>query len=231
MKVLKFALPMLALAGLCSFVFVQSSTKSEDLPIEQTYKNFLAKFDKVELPYSVEIKRHKTREAFYDAENNNSADRKEGKYIGREFGDILPEVNRGMMSRMGPDDYEAEVMLAAGKNFDAVIYSRSASFRGSKTYYVATFDKKGKMLGKMAIASQNYSSIEECKVSKDLVINVEKYKIEGMNSLEEEDTDLTYTLASSKEYVITAAGNIESTTAKNNSPEQQQAAKKDMGMR
>jgi hypothetical protein len=226
---MKFALPIFAIAALCSFALIK--TNNSKLPIDQNYKNFLEKFDKVELPHKIAVKRFKTREAYYksvDSEDNRGDSK---KYLSSEYADILPDISRGMMSRMGPDDYEAEVMLASTKHFDAVIFSRIPSFRGSKTYYVATFDKNGKMLSKMTVASGGYSSIEDCKISKDLVINVDKYKIEGLNG-DEEKADLKYVYTSSKEYMISDAGNIVDTAVKKtDAPQLQKAAKGDMGLR
>ncbi len=227
MKLMKFALPLFAIAALCSFALIKSNDSK--LPIDKTYKNFLEKFDKVELPHKITAKRFKTSEAYFKSvdSDDNRGERK--KYLSSEYADILPEISRGMMSRMGPDDYQAEVLLATTKHFDALIFSRIPSFRGNKTYYVATFDKNGKMLSKMAVASFGYTSIEDCKISKDLVINVDKFKIEGLNG-DEGDTALSYVHTSSKEYMINGSGIIIDTAAKKLAP-QQKAEKGDMGMR
>ena len=226
---MKFALALFAIAALCSFALIKSNDSK--LPIDKTYKNFLEKFDKVKFPLKITAKRFKTSEAYFnsvDSEDNRS-DYK--KHLSSEYAGILPEISSGRMSRMGPDEYQAEVMLASTKHFDAVMFSRIPSFGGNKTYYVATFDKNGKMLSKMAVASDGYSYVEDCKISKSLVINIDKFKIEGLNG-DEGDTALSYVHTSSKEYMINGSGIIIDTAAKKSAaPQHQKTAKGDMGMR
>lgn len=202
MKNLTIALFGIATIALCSFAFINVKG-GENTVDPKTYKKFIAKFEEVNLPYTLAEKRPTTYE---ELDKMNETFSNSDKYLSREFGDIIPDLQRGMYSRMGPDDYQAEVMLASNKHFDAIIYSRIPSFRGGKTYYVATFDKSGKMINKMTIASIGYGQIEEARIGKDLTIHVDRFKMDASDEVDNEK--LTYHLEQSREILINPSGNI-----------------------
>lgn len=191
MKILKVILPLAAIALLSSFAVSKITTKTSNnnedlfskkelpkkLPVDPTYKRFLEKFDQVAFPYS--IKFEKPAISSYN-ERAKVGNNDQSKYLGSDFSDILPEIKHGMMSRMGPDDFIAEALIKNGDKFDAVIYSRQRSFRGSKSFFAATYDKKGKLISKIDIGDCNHENIKEFSVSENLEITVEKTKVRSM---------------------------------------------------
>ena len=225
MKNLTIALFGIATIALCSFAVMKVNT-TDNTVNPKVYKKFLSKFDQVALPYTLAAKRPST---YAELENQNDSANTQEQYLGGECEKILHEMQRGRYSRMGPDDFNAEVMLASNKNFDAIIYSRTPSFRGSKTYYVATFDKAGNMIKKAAVARVGYGRIEEARISADLTIQVDQFKIESS----EEDTDnakLSYHLENSRTIIINPNGNIIESTNSDAPTKQKKVQLLDLGM-
>jgi hypothetical protein len=224
MKNLTFALLGILSIALCSFaVLTVNSTDNTVNP--KVYKKFLSKFDKVDLPYTLASKRPTT---YAELQNQDEA-RNQEKYLGGEFENVLPEMQRGRYSRMGPDDFNAEVMLTSNQNFDAIIYSRTPSFRGGKTYYVATFEKSGKMIMKTSIARVGYGQLEEAHISADLTIQVDRFKIESSDGYDD-DAALTYHLEDSREIMINPNGNIIENAKKEAPTQQKKIQLFDLGM-
>jgi hypothetical protein len=195
MKSIKIILPFAAIALFFSFSIVSNNTNSK-LPIEKNYQNFLAKFEKVSLPYALTIE----PSVEFDIEDSDKFYAE--KYLGFEFGEILPDIKKGMMSRMGPDDYAAEVLIASKSKFDVLIYSRNPSFREHKTYILATFDKKGKLISKQHIAGKNYSYTESCIISNDLKVKISK---EANSQSDEKQSN---SIVSAKNFEIKDNGDI-----------------------
>jgi hypothetical protein len=213
MKILKFAFAAVLLMGLSSFVLVSSFHKEEKAapPIDQKlYHKFLAKFEKAELPYTLSPEKAKTVGEYFDLQQK-AVPFNEEKHLGREFSDILPAIARGMMSRMGPDDYQAEVLLAASKHFNALIYSRTPAFREGQTYFVATFDADGHKIDEIAISASYYRTFKEATIDEDLNISMRTYEVEGMDG--EEEDELRYQLKESKDYAISPNGTIVETSS------------------
>lgn len=210
MKILKIALAVLVVFGLSSFVLVQNFNTKETPPIDQKlYQKFLSKFDKTDLPYAVGPIKAKTVGEYFDLQQEGipfDAD----KHLGREYAKILPAISSGMMSRMGPDDYQAEVLLASEKHFKALIYSRTPSFREGKTYYVATFDKEGKKVDQISVSGSYYRNMSQATIDKDLNISMQNYEVKGMDG-DDEDA-LEYILKSSQTYSISPNGSIVKTS-------------------
>lgn len=216
MKILRFVFPVAALALLCSFAISKITTTSNSnkdntvkkqvvkkLPIDPVYKQFLEKFDPVDFPYA--IKFEKPAISTYEA-TTKVGTYDESKYLDNDFAEILPEIKNGMMSRMGPDDFIAEALIKNGDKFDAVIYSRVRSFKGKKSFYAATFDKKGKLISRIEIALQNYETIREFSVSDKQEITVENTKIRSVYDEQSHKTRNSYAKISKEVYVINKEG-------------------------
>jgi len=203
MKNLTMALLAVTTIALCSFAYMNVNSETNKVK-PKVYKKFLSNFDQVNFPFTVGDKQPSTFAELEELEYQISPD---DKYLGSEFDAIIPEMQNGRYSRMGPDDFAAEVMLASTKKFDAIIYSRMPSFRGGKTYYVATFDKAGKMISKVNVARTGYGQFEEARVTKDLSIEIDSYTIES-DELQEGDTEIAYHLKETREIFIAPSGNI-----------------------
>jgi len=149
MRLLKLSLVTVLAIGLCSFAIFQEDGRSK------LYKTFLKEFDNKVAPAKFTLKttkrvlNHNKIQTQQKAESELSPkDHTEPlpkrNILGNDFEKFIPGISRGMMSRLGPSTYEAEVLVANEKKFDAVIYSSSRSFDfGSKSYTLATFDKEG----------------------------------------------------------------------------------------
>lgn len=217
MKILRIVLPLTALALLSSFAVSKITTKTSNnnedffnkkdlpkkLPVDPTYKRFLEKFDQVAFPYAIKFEKPAISSHNERAKVGNYD---KSKYIGSDFSDILPEIKDGMMSRMGPDDFIAEALIKNGDKFDAVIYSRQRSFRASKSFFAATYDKKGKLISKIDIGDCNYENIKEFSVSENLEITVEKTKVRSMYDENIEKNKNSYAKIGKDVYTINAEG-------------------------
>ncbi len=230
MKTLKFALLASVAVAFCSFALFQNTKK--DLGVSpQVYKKFLSKFEKVELPHVIGEDVPKTYEKLKKRENNyETSDAK--KRLDREFGEIIPDISRGYYSRMGPDEYEAEVLLARTDKFDIIVYSRFPSFRSGKTYYVATFSKEGTEIARQVIASTNYnySRIQKATIDKELNIKVEDFVTSDKFDVNNKGK-IIYNLDKSKQFSISPAGNIIESKMQEVDKKEKQAQGGDMGMK
>lgn len=210
MKILKIALAAVVVFGLSSFVLVQNFNTEENPPIDQKlYQKFLTKFDQVDLPHTIAPEKAKTVGEYFELQQKGIPFDSE-KHLGREYSEILPAIFSGMRSRMGPDDFQAEALLASEKHFEALIYSRTPSFREGKTYYVATFDKKGKKVDEISVSGSYYRDMSQATIDKDLNISMQNYEVKGMDG-DDEDV-LEYILKSSQSYSISPNGSIVKTS-------------------
>lgn len=210
MRILIVGLSTAVVLTLCSFVIHSTQQK---LPVDQKlYKEFLAKFDKVKMPYNISYEQPKTRGDMYETKFKTSHENTRGnKHLSHDFSKFIPAIRRGYMSRMGPDDYQAEVLVAATEQFNAIIYSKRPSHAGRKTAYILmTFDQYGDLISKEEVANiYGSNSFTEAKISKNLVVTTKEYKaIYDKDAEYSEDQKVDFELQQIAKYTIAATGEI-----------------------
>lgn len=196
----RLSLLALFFIGLSSFVYKQQSQKVSPAPSHQIdgqkkFAQFLKLFPKKELPY-VQDKTFLLNffeEWRSDKENpffrEGSPYQAGGERISRDFDNIIPGVpGRGGFSRMGPDLYHAEQILRQSDELVAVLYSSTSPHASDKTYFVATFDAKGRFMGEERIGRIGAYYQRQCvfTIDKDLNIQSTHYK----SQIEEEEVEL-----------------------------------------
>jgi hypothetical protein len=226
MKILKIFLPLAFIALLSSFVLSsfskgkQSSRYSKQIkveekkPIDPLYAKFLDKFDTPDFPFIIKFDKPGIEKNY---EGNQRDKIKESKFLGASFSKMIPEIKDGMMSRMGPDDFVAEIIIKKSDRYDAVIYSRVPSFRSTKTYYVATYNKHGKQISKIQIAQKNYEIIRECQVSEDGKIAIHKTAVRSEYDRNADKTRFSYHKNGIEIYTINEDGEFVSQHQKSDS--------------
>ncbi len=106
--------------------------------------------------------------------------------ISESFGDFIPSLNAGRFSRMGPDVFHPEALLANDKNI-AVIYSRARGYsRNYASYYLATYTTNGKRIDEVFIGgSKGYKNFTGCTITKtqngNLLVAVQEYENKWKN--------------------------------------------------
>lgn len=208
MKTLKIALIGAVAATVSLSSFMALNHNPEELPVDKAlYAKFLGNFEKKELPYSIQFERPKTEadvEKMYGW--NNDREKGYGNELGFEFAQFIPSLERGYMSRMGPDEFYADALLASNDKFSAVIYKRKPNYQNHiTTYTLATFDAQGKMISQRTIASCYADYFEEPTITKDLAIKIEHFKA---NYLEDAKKSITYNLEKTEQMHIDAKGMI-----------------------
>jgi len=177
-----------------------------------SFKEFLAEFDFVELPYAID---KEDMMAWIDEEGTKlvmpqaPADKER---LGMRFTEFLPELKKARFSRMGPAHYYPEVAFEM-EQLVAVIYSQHRPFgmKGNKT--LAIYNQKGKRLSTHTVAN---SWLEETTITE--FYDKGKFKVhtyihnwsetadeEGYNSLTLKGTKLKQTA----HYQILSNGEIE----------------------
>jgi hypothetical protein len=217
MKIFKIAFIATLAISFCSFAF-NSKTEKEDGK-EQLYKDFLSKFELVKLPKHLVLKplteslQKATLETEPVLEHKN---KDKGRVLGAKYAAFIPEIEEGMMSRMGPSTIEAEAMLATNsKDYNALIYSSSYSYGfNSKSYFLATFDKNGAPLHSQYLGHANGQGKLDLTVSADMKLLVKELE-QGTNN----PTELV--AGRSTELVVNNKGEI----VVKNEPKQQEAIK------
>ncbi len=168
MQLLKISFVLSLTISLCSFAYL---TATED-GREELYNEFLSEFKKVNIskPFKLEAR-------YPQLEEEQTINKKQSKKIevaeerhilGGDYATFIPDINRGMMSRMGPSTYEAEAMVASNDQYNAVIYSESRSFNmGSKSFYMATYSKEGHQISVQYLGYAGSNSFVEMDVAKN----------------------------------------------------------------
>jgi hypothetical protein len=168
-----FAYKMLATSICCaSAAIFMAHTHVSAPPFEFTaasFKKFVALFPSKEVPYKIgademnawiEQRKNKGNTAF--------AKPVQQARITEEFDDFVPEVKSAMFSRMGPDIFTPEAVLANNAKHVVLLYSRSRGYSERKgSQFLAVFSPKGKRLSEMLVAkSEGYDGFMGCKITK-----------------------------------------------------------------
>ena len=198
----------ISFSSLVAFRSVSGTETTADLPVDKVlYEKFLHSFPKVTFPYSIQFERPKTEA---DVENlygwSSTGEKDYGVQLGYEFSKFIPALERGYMSRMGPDDFYSDAMLASNDKFSAVIYKRRPNYQSHVTSYVlATFDKNGKMISQRTVGSCYADYFEEPTISGDLKINIAHFKA---NYIDDAAKTIQYNLEKSEQLHIDDKGEI-----------------------
>lgn len=193
MQLLRISFLLLLTITLSSFAYFSTIDEGR----KQLYKDFLKEFERVNLPTKVLLKA-------YIPQLEDSEEEKpqwNSSVLGSEYGDFIPSINRGMMSRMGPSVFRAELMLATTTHYNAVIYSKSRSFDGGgKSYILATFNKEGKMLYSQTLGYAGFENQVNLEVTKKMEFTIQQMEIQG--------EEQSYEVQDTKKVFITPKGEI-----------------------
>jgi hypothetical protein len=180
MQLLKISFILAFVTSLCSFAYYSTQESSQ----ERLYKQFLSEFEQVDIPNTLLLK------AYIVTSKKDSKKElvvKKGKALTKEYTSFIPGIDRGMMSRMGPSTYKAELALATSGKYSAVVYSESRPFDGgTKSYILATFDGKGKKIGRKYLGASNEIVQTELKVNKKMELTVKAIFLEEKAELNAE---------------------------------------------
>lgn len=221
-KKIGFFAAIVATVSMGSLVAFRSVTNTQELPVDKAlYEKFLGTFTKVELPYTIKFEHPKTEADVDKMYGWDSKQEISGVILGYEFSKFIPALERGYMSRMGPDDFYTDGLVAKNDKFSAIIYKRRPNYQSHVSSYVlATFDKTGKMISQRTIASCYADYFEEPTIDKDLKINIAHYKA---NYLDNKDKEIKYDLEKSENLHIDANGAIVAATEHVSVPKSEKA--------
>jgi hypothetical protein len=207
MQVLKMSFAGSALVFLSSFVLApaaESGRMSAKYRVSQ-YEQFLDKFETVSSLNEIllDVRIHQplpvSEEEFQAANLDRQKVRKiiEKRMLLSDFDLFLPEITHKKKGSLRPNTYEAEYLVKRTKKFDLVIYSEYADARRHhKSYYLATFTKKGVIMAKTPIGVSNQYTYTEAKLNsrwftttsildgEKLPLNIKKFKIEQKGAVE-----------------------------------------------
>ncbi|MFK7948378.1 MAG: hypothetical protein AB8G11_12380 [Saprospiraceae bacterium] len=213
--------PMVALGSLITFLAVFAPVKNamnSSAEVEMTevmkkkkFKEFINNFDNVDLPYDINqadfqdyMTDRKGRSTLY---NNN-------RRIDSEFKTFVPGLG-ARFSRMGPNIYLYEAVLASSNDAATVIYSSHAPYRDYPAYLMVTYDASGDIINETTFAHRSYDELIVGKINKEMHVTIKKY------TFDYEDEDISYekvidesklnlkNVATSK---VTIKGKVESTS-------------------
>jgi hypothetical protein len=139
--------------------------------------------------------------------------------ISESYGEFIPSLNAGRFSRMGPDVFRPEAMLATSDKNVAVIYSRGRGYsRNYASYYLATYSARGKRIDETFVGgSKGYKSFTGCTITKaqngSLLVTVQEYENkwkEDGNYYSDDNHIMASTVKSSVYKLVSANGAIAS---------------------
>lgn len=213
--------PIIAVGSLITFLAVFSPIKNMINPsaeVEMTeamkkkkFKQFLNNFDNVDLPYDIDqsdfadyMTDRKGRSALYNS------DRK----IDNDFKAFVPGLG-ARFSRMGPNIYLYEAVIASSNDAATVIYSSHAPYRDYPEYLMVTYDASGDITDKTTFAHRAYDQLTIGDIDKAMHVTIKTYTfdyededIRYENAIDESKLNLKQ-VATSK---VTKKGKVESTS-------------------
>lgn len=181
MQLLKISFILGLVGSLCSFAYYSANEDGR----ERLYKNFLSEFEQVDLPSTLTLEAHIVTNEMKPEKRKKQLEKLESKaelskVLTKEYATFIPGIERGMMSRMGPSTYKAELALATSGKYSAVIYSESRSFDGgAKSFILATFDGNGEPIGTRYLGYSDLEEQTELTVSEKMELTVKHLTIDG----------------------------------------------------
>jgi hypothetical protein len=186
---------------------------------EASFKKFVALFPAKELPYKIGASE---MNAWIEQRKNKStvpsAKPMQQARITDEFDSFIPEVKNAMFSRMGPDIFTPEAVLAKTDKHIILLYSRSRGYSERKgSQYLAVFSPKGKRLSEMLVAkSDGYEGFMGCKITKTqtggVLVSTTNYVNQWKNDKARYDDDNFITVVTPKKTtsrILTPEGDLE----------------------
>ncbi len=144
---------------------------------EATFQDFLAQFPSATLPYNFNA-----QELQGQLENRTAA---KAKRLGWEFYQFLPELERSAQFSSMPVYPEPVAKFETETNI-AVLYNIARGFsRGTKTYSISVFDKKGNYIGSHFIAGVNPNTLTSATIDENLNADVKEFKVNWANDYRE----------------------------------------------
>jgi hypothetical protein len=181
MQLLKIGFILSLVGSLCSFAYYSAQDDSR----EQLYKEFLSQFEQVDLPSKITLEAYIVTNEMKPAKRKKQLEKAKSeaevlKVLTKEYAPFIPEIEYGMMSRMGPSTYKAELALATTGKYSAVIYSKSRSFDGgAKSYVLATFDGHGTPIETQYLGYSDLEEKVELTISKKMELRTKRLRVEG----------------------------------------------------
>lgn len=198
MKILSLsALALLFAFGLYSF----SQLGQDKEEGRANYAKFLAQFEEQALPLQLNQNQWESSEAQQEYERDLWQNIS-GKRLGREFSAFIPGLDDGMMSRMGPDRYQSQALVAQTENYDLLLYAILPPFRANERWILAAYSKKGELIDEMMVATNRYQKQVGALIAEDGAIVLTEWN----RKLENER--YSYTEADSKRFVVADNGDF-----------------------
>jgi hypothetical protein len=209
---------LLSVCGIFMASTVRHSITKDDFT-EASFKKFVALFPIKELPYKIGADEMNS----WITQRKNKANAPAAKpmqqvHISDEFDSFIPEVRGAMFSRMGPDIFTPEAVLAKTDKHIILLYSRSRGYSERKgSQYLAVFSPKGKRLSEMLVAkSDGYEGFMGCKITKtqtgSVLVSTTNYVNQWKNDKARYDDDNFITAVTPKKTtsrILTAEGELE----------------------
>ncbi len=154
------------------------------------FKAFVKLFPSRDLPYKLGATELNAWILRAKQKNNNNlpmAKQTAASSIAESFGDFIPSLNAGRFSRMGPDIFYPEALLAINDKNVAVVYSRARGYsRNYASYYLVTYTTKGKRIDEVFVGgSKGYKNFTGCTITKaqngNLLVAVQEYENKWKN--------------------------------------------------
>jgi hypothetical protein len=188
------AIPTILIALVSLFA---SSVNAQD---NTTFQDFLAQFPAASLPYNFS-----TEELQSQLQTRTAA---KAKRLGWEFYQFLPELERSAQFSSMPVYPEPVAKFETEDNI-AVLYNIARGLsRGTKTYSISIFDKKGNHIGTHFVAGVNAENITVATINEQLNADVKEYKINWANDFgTQENSVLNLQLTETQVLDLVAPGN------------------------
>lgn len=168
-----------------------------------TFQDFLAQFPKAALPYTFNAEDLQAQLEIRPAAKVAR--------LGWEYYQFLPELERSASYSNMPVCPEP-VAAFETKEYHAVLYNIARGFsRGTKTYSISVFTKKGEYVGTHFVAGVNPETLTVATISESLNAKVNEYKVTWENNYRENghigNKVSGLTLVENATIVLTTTGN------------------------
>ena len=181
MQLLKISFILSLVTSLCSFAYYSTYEDGR----ERLYKDFLSKFEQINLPNTITLEAYIVTNEMTPQKRKKQLEKLESKtelnkVLTKDYDAFIPGIGRGMMSRMGPSTYKAELALATSGKYSALIYSESRAFDGgAKSYLLATFDGKGNPIATRYLGYSGLEEQTELTITERMELTTKRIVLEG----------------------------------------------------
>jgi hypothetical protein len=156
-----------AFASLSLVAALTHSKKTQDA--NGDFRQFVSHFEQADFPYEITMRVY----------GKDEPDLEKEQLIPYEFSNFLPN-QRPMYSRLPPDRYRFEKLVASNERFVALVVSKSRAFVGSPmSYELISYTPTGKVLESKELAKFNNSEVTNASINKDLEITLTTYSFDN----------------------------------------------------